>query len=215
MTKQKYYKFTTANEASAWGDAHYSEWANKYKNRGFETLDDRVVECYCGYDFRHMNYILRNPECDYLAKHIYQAMSIDLKNIISQAPKIPENIIVYRCVPNSFIEELKNLYNRIVNDGWVQEKGFLSTSLNDDIDVEHGFDGILRIRVTKGTPGIYTPCVAGRGERELLLPPNCHIRLIGFLKISIPKIRKYRVYDCQLKCSENSESTADSKSSQT
>ena len=66
---------------------------------------------------------------------------------IALAPRIPENIVVYRGVLNSFIRELKIDRKK---DFWKRYKGFLSTSLISKFVLDEGYEAILRIYLPKG-----------------------------------------------------------------
>lgn len=205
LDKSLYYEFSSVKEAELWGNKYYGKWANEYQenmqtlNGIFAITAGGVVERYCGYDYQHINAILRNPECHYTCKNHYVTMSEVLAVIIMHAPKVPENIVVYRGVPSLFVDELYNRYSH----GWVQEKGFLSTSLHKTIDMDHDFDALLRIYLPKGVPGAYVPCVAGRSEQEMLMLPNSFIKLtekkiLTSSKRSWEIINGKPVFNCEL-----------------
>ena len=95
---------------------------------------------------------------------------------IALAPRIPENIVVYRGVLNSFIRELK--IDRI-KDFWKRYKGFLSTSLISKFVLDEGYEAILRIYLPKGIYGAYVTKISGRPqEQEMLFPPNAFLKLL-------------------------------------
>jgi len=205
LDKSLYCEFSSVNEAEMWGNKHYGNWAEGYQknmrtlNKIFKITASDVLERYCGYDYQHINAVLRNPECYYECKNLYVTMSEVLAVTIISAPKVPANIVVYRGVPSLFVDKLYREYSH----GWVQEKGFLSTSLLRTIDMDHNFDALLRIYLPKGVSGAYVPCVAGRSEQEMLMLPNSFIKLTGKKILTSPKrswetINDRPVFDCEL-----------------
>ena len=197
-------EFHTSKEANSWGEKHYKEWSESYKKNDFQLdavfpdAENKVIECYCGFSYRDMNRILRYPNCN--AEPKYKIMNQLLAMNIMWAPRLPENIVVYRGVPISFVNELHQPLNQ---NGWVCEKGFLSTSLISTIEMDHGYDALLRIYLSKGIPGAYVSCVTDRSEHEFLSVPNIGIRLMNekeksdhFFKERAKSINGYEVYDC-------------------
>jgi len=207
-----FYEFLTSDEAMEWGRKHYGAWAEAYK-RSETTLDNVLkgvvkssAKFYSGYTYRQMNALLRGMGGEREVDEIYNVMNHTLALAISFAPRVPENIVVYRGVRRFFVEELKKAKKKYMKDpcnnhGWVSEKGFLSTSLISYIEMDHGYDDLLRIYLPKGTPGAYIPLIAGRAEHELLMLPNCFLKLKDennskLFKFSKEKINGYSVYDC-------------------
>ncbi|MCL1976241.1 MAG: hypothetical protein FWG61_08795 [Firmicutes bacterium] len=207
IDKSLYREFSSKEDAELWGKKHYGEWADAYKEnmlmlkKIFNSYTWDVVELYCGFNYWQMNSILREtPDARIFSKDVFKPMIEVLAVIISWAPRVPENIVVYRGVADLFV---KKLYDARKKNWWAAEEGFLSTSLCKIIEMDHGYDALLRIYLPKGVPGAYVPCVTGRAEHELLMPPDSGMRLIDdkpfiLYKICREKINGYPVYDCEL-----------------
>ncbi len=175
--KSRYKEFLTVEECREWGD-YYSNWAQKYKEvmslakkiNNNHSIETSTIECYCGNTYREINEFLRLQY--HSDKHLYDKMVDILIMTLCSAPKIKDDIVVYRLVNDVFIKELiRN--NKLPDSIPTQEKGFMSTSLLKDI-VNVYSDGdsglyLLKIYVPKGTVGVYVNTVTRRDEEEILL----------------------------------------------
>jgi len=204
FNKENYHNFSTDEEARTWGNKHYKKWAYELKEKtlsldyNFKTLAKGLIERYCGWEFRQINAFLRGTIENHLdwnaSKHTYESMGELLAVLIMFAPHLPEDIVIYRAIPDFIIDDLYSAIDE--NGGWVKDRGFLSTSLLIKSIIERK-EPILRIYLRKGIPGIYTSCIAGRSEYEILLLPNSNIRFIN----DNPEhytIDGHMVYDCEL-----------------
>lgn len=207
--KSAYREFSSIEEASEWGNEHYKQWADEYKknifilNDVYNIQEAAALDCYCGFAYQNMNSILRNIPVPNLSDNIityYKTMNKLLEFSILCAPRVPENIIVYRGISNIFMESLK----KAVTDtaGYVVERGFLSTSLISNFVIKNNYDALLRIYVPKGEFGMYVTNLTGRPqEQEMLFMPNSYIRLIDDSSIhlhSTTEINGHKFYDCEL-----------------
>ncbi|MBE6062577.1 MAG: hypothetical protein E7207_03260 [Clostridium butyricum] len=182
------------------GKKNYYEYAQQYKiimESAKKVIKapciDSSIECYCGYNYEQINEYLRFDKKNDL--YIYMEMADILAILLSMAPRIPENIVVYRLVCDEFINQL------IANnrDGIpLLEKGFISTSLLKDIikseESYSRYKNLLKIYVKKGTIGIYVNEITTRAEEEILLYPNGYFKLLR-------KPYQYKdknVYECEL-----------------
>lgn len=193
-----YIEFKEDKVAEAWGNKYYQEWSKHYKDsmRVAKEVVKRScmnssLEFYCGYSHRQINEYLRFDTEDYL----YGEMSDILAITLSMAPRVPNNIIVYRLVCDQFINQLIENNKEGIP---VQEKGFISTSITKNI-VNAGepycnHSSMLKIYVKENTVGIYVNGVARRPEQELLLYPNGFFRL---LKNPYEDNNK-KIYECEL-----------------
>ena len=204
IDRSLYRSFFTKEEAEEWGNKHYKKWAEEYKTnlfnleQIFKSHGYHAIEQYCGFDYNKINSILWKEELN-SASDCYKIIINTLVISIVLAPKVPENIVVYRGVLNSYIDELKSYKKK---DFWKRNKGFLSTSLINDFALDHGYEAILRIYLPKGTYGVYVNNIVGRPkEQEMLFLPNAYIKLLDnrrIFKEKIIKDIKYPVYDCIL-----------------
>lgn len=202
--KSRYKELLTVEECRKWGD-YYSNWAKRYKEvmsltekiKTQHSLETSTIECYCGYTYREINEFLRFEH--HFNKHLYDKMVDILIMTLCSAPKIKDDIVVYRVVNDVFIKELiRN--NKLPDSIPTQEKGFLSTSLLKNI-VNVYSDGdsglyLLKIYVPKGTVGIYVNPVTGRYEEEILLAPNNYLRLIEYPYYD--ESYSIKIFECQL-----------------
>ena len=202
--KSKYKEFLTAEECRKWGD-YYSDWAKRYKEtmslfeeiKANHSLETAPVECYCGYSYREINEFLRFGDCS--DKKLYEKISDILIMTLCSAPKIPNDIVVYRVVNDVFIKELiRN--NKLPDSITTQEKGFMSTSLLKDIVNVYSDGGsglyLLKIYVPKGTVGIYVNTVTRRDEEEIFLAPSNYLRLIEYPYYD--ESYSVKIFECQL-----------------
>lgn len=202
--KDDYVEFHNSQETELWGRKYYLQWANSYKdimrlakNAVTTSLCTDVIECYCGYSFRQINQYLRNKVDD--EYNHYREMADILSIVLSSAPRIPCNIVLYRMVSYDFIQMLI-AYNKKENPTPIQEKGFMSTSLLKNIANESepyaAENHLLKIFVPKDTIGIYVNAVTRRSEEEMLLFPNMYLGLMQY-PYNDSETGKI-IYECQL-----------------
>lgn len=197
----KYIELKNSKDAETWGNKYYNDWGNKYLNN--MKVANRIInknyvtnpiEYYCGEAYKWINSCLRFG-IDKSESKIYQEISNILAITLSMAPRIPENIIVYRMVCDEFISELIRNNKKEMP---TQEKGYLSTSLTKDIvnskEYYSDYNNLLKIYVKANTVGIYVNEVTKRSENEILLSPNGYLKLIKEPYKENNKI----IYECQL-----------------
>ncbi len=123
----------------------------------------------------------------------YKITAHVLAAVLCMAPKIPDNIVVYRLVCDEFIKELVENNKQGIP---TLEHRFISTSMTLDIvKSEEPYNlhkNLLKIYVSKDTIGVYVNSVANRSENEILLYPNGYLRLIKKPYKQLNKI----VYEC-------------------
>ena len=176
----------------------YKNWADTIKKIEFEILSasdekdyrfiTKLVEQYCGYDYRHLNNYLRFDIDTTL--NDYREKSHLLTLLIYLAPRIQQNFFVYRSVCPEFID-------RLLNDGRAWEKGFMSTTF--DLNYACNYcdeNSVIKINVKSNTPCVFVDIIKDRGESELLFPP------CGALELTtIPTKKganKKLIYECNL-----------------
>ncbi len=182
--RDKYIEFTTFRQAEEFGKDNYEEWGKCYKtimhlagNYTSGSCCSIPIEAYCGNQYEKINSYLRNDsdnECN-----TYREISDILSIILCSAPRIPDNIVLYRAVCDEFIEKLIEENNDI---GQIQEKGFMSTSMTLDIASNTRFKdniNVLKLYVPKGTIGCYVNVICKRSEEEMLLVPKLFLEMIA------------------------------------
>lgn len=205
VKKEEFKELKNRNEAVAWGKLYYGAWAVTYlnvmskankiiKDKGLVTIP---VEAYCGYVYRDMNAHLRFEDHRCIDTKVGEYCDI-LTMVLCSAPRIPENIIVYRLVSMEFIQDL---INRNKTDGsMTYEKGFMSTGLLKSIantgEAYTSHKSMLKIYVPKGAIGIYVNVVTSRGEEEILLAPGYFLGLIEYPYFD--EATRKMIYECQL-----------------
>lgn len=193
---ENYRVFKNGNEAEQWGRSIYDSWGKKIMNfenvkrYSFMFSDDLVREMplkiYCGNGYEKINGFLRlNRKVD--DKHKYMALTISEQLLL--APRIPENIVLYRYVDEKFISELIYATKNVESSQYF-ERGFTSTSLLKSI-IKDGLDKcehtkyapskiyLLKLYVDKGTVGAYVNPIVKRDEYEMLLQNNLFLRVCG------------------------------------
>ena len=143
-----------------------------------------AIAYYCGEVHKKINGFLRGtaeigPFSNYL--DTIQAM-------LSVAPLLPYNIILYRALP---LHVIKTVLSEMDMYGSYLEKGFLSTSLNlngimnfvksiNEIVFEDIEFQVLKLYIPQGTPALYIEDIEGSGmgreELELILPRDATIK---------------------------------------
>jgi hypothetical protein len=161
------------------------------------SLSSSSIESYCGYPYREINKYLRF-DID-IESNLYRELSHILTIVLCSAPRIPENIVVYRLVCDGFIEDLiKN--NKDTRCTPTQEKGFLSTSLTPSIiNSSESYaihKNLLKIYVPEDSIGIYVNAVTVRSEQEILFAPNGYLGLASYPYED--KTAEKTVYECKL-----------------
>lgn len=201
--KENYKEFISKEESKKWGKIHYSDWGKKYTNlmkSVKEKLSMKIfeipVESYCGNTYSSINRYLRN---DIHSTSNYEREISDMLIIaIHSAPRIPNDIIVYRLVSDNFIQKL--IENNKNGKHFTKEKGFISTStLKSITELDERYttyDNMLKIYVPKGMLGLYVNSVTGRKEEEILFPPNLDLSLIKYPYKD--KETKKTIYECRL-----------------
>ncbi len=202
LDTEGYHHFTDDMEVTKWGERHYQEWSNNYfalMNSAKDTLRGLLtsapIEYYCGYSYRDMNLFLRTGEDT--EGGIYRELSDILIIMMCMAPRVPDNVVVYKLVPNEIVKQIE----KFNSEGDVyQEKGFISTGLLSEITKvnEHynGYKNILKLYVKKGSIGVYVNTITKRNEQELLMFPGGYYKLIK-KPYKDPKLNKI-VYECEL-----------------
>ena len=72
------------------------------------------VESYCGNEYRGINSFLRNEtDCE---TNRYREMADILSIVLCLAPRIPENIVVYRLVDDNFIAEFMEEVIKVIDE---------------------------------------------------------------------------------------------------
>lgn len=201
--KENYKEFENKEESQKWGKIYYSDWGEKYTNL-MKSVKDKLsmkifeipVESYCGNTYSSINHYLRN---DIHSTSNYEREISDMLIIaIHSAPRIPNDIIVYRLVSDNFIKHL--IENNKKGKYLTTEKGFMSTSMLKNItelDERYTtYSNLLKIYVPKGMLGLYVNSVTGRKEEEILFPPNLDLSLIAYPYKD--KETKKTIYECRL-----------------
>jgi hypothetical protein len=153
-------QFSNSAEAQLWVTKHYANWPSSLTKAEYEA-----VRAYTGDNYYNINRVLRGLE------RSYEGNNEKYVELISQALNkypVPEDVVVYRGTSIDSLGKLKNLPPDKLVGKTIQEKGFMSTSL-DPSQAFHN-DITYVIKVPKGTPGAYVGGVSRfPGEMELLL----------------------------------------------
>lgn len=212
VRNEKYKNFENAKEAAEWGKEHYGEW-NKYYNRADRALKEigESIGClqvyyniplYCGYKYKDFNDFIKNYKNNGTVQEKYLSRTSSLATSLAFAPLIPENIVVYKIVTDSFFEALLSAYKDNKDMPMNIEKYF-STSLTPEIVQmkEHYSSSniMLEIIVHKNSFGAYVngieTCNRFYEQEILFFPAKLWIRLL-----SKKPYKKYGkdVYLCEL-----------------
>lgn len=163
----------------------YSSWAKQHKKIFYDANrkypKDRSlyepIEIYAGYGARDINSYLRGLgdgiEVHESLRFKWEGVVTTIRLSILSAPRIPSNMLVYRWVPKSVIEDMISR-----RDLSYREYGFLSTSLIPDARPEHVNSEyeLIQIKVDSGTPAIFVDTIVQRSEYELLFLDDCILK---------------------------------------
>ena len=138
------------------------------------------IEAYLGNMYSTINNYMRTGEaCDEPYKKILDAAIDTMNEFIIMAPRVPENIVVYRRVSDTTLKLMFDDQRK--HYGTYYEKGFLSTSLLADATIKdmNTFDSIIKIYVPKGAFALGVSCIVDRDEYELLFPEGQYLEHVG------------------------------------
>lgn len=188
--QSKYKRFNSVDKATAWAEKYYSEWSRKYEDIygvGFHNnLDGCMIHSssedpirfYCGYCGEKLNGYLRGASIPLIDQTSFNDA---LATLLLFSPRIPENIVLYRYVPDLVIELILQKNKK---DCTYVDKGFMSCSLLYDPPNHDYFnyENVLEIYVDAQTVGVYTNLIEGcrRSEFEILILRNAHLYLIDY-----------------------------------
>ena len=183
-----------------WSELHKELYnnANWYYPKAFFD----PVKTYSGYAHKKINETLRvGWNCiAYADKEEYSSLEVseiiaeiqnrnyiekvinELRFSILSAPRIPENIIAWRWIPEKVLEQIISNKKK---PAYYIEKGFLSTSLDPSfVFDENGnrpeqYKELLRLFIPKNYHGIYVELIEHRSEYELLLLDGIEFKYHG------------------------------------
>lgn len=183
----EYTEFTDKETVKDWAEKLYGDWRAelKTKQERFQNIEpfmsDKLsmlntsataVKHYSGSAHIHINSLLRNENIKDM--DMYIRLCDKLIYEIFSAPKLSENIIVYRAVDTSTFE---NIISNIQKNGHFVENGFMSTTLLKDILVYDNnkagmycdYPYILKIYVDEGEVAVYSPLLCDRDDEHEML----------------------------------------------
>ena len=175
------YKEIAITDIDNWAKEVYGEWSQKcieYFDRLY-MVDSSIVnpvKLYAGYTYRDINHQLRTPNAELLIDN--SELIRQLRMLIVSAPRIPEDIVVYRWVMPHVLDDIISAENTPYC-----EKAFLSTTLDPFIvkrsDVLNENFKLLKINVKKDTYAAYVDLMQRRNEKELIFLDECYLRFTG------------------------------------
>lgn len=184
---KKYTEFTDKKTVKDWAEKLYGGWRDKlitkqgqflvnkpfkFDKRSMLNTSGTAVKLYSGSAHIHINSLLRNENIEDM--DMYIRLCDKLIYEILCAPRLNENIIVYRAVDSSTFE---NIISNIQRNGNFVEDGFMSTTLLKDILVYDNKKAgkycdylyILKIYVDKDEVAVYSPLLCDRKDEYEML----------------------------------------------
>lgn len=176
------------NLVQNWGYSVYHYWAKKYSNSMKNNKKKLILsdywsrndplEYYCGNAYANANKYYRHGETgnDYFDSLLYE-----INSIIDSAPRVPENLVVYRALNRIDYCDFKEPF---------MELAPMSTSLSASILMRNNEDPssdfsycpyALKIYVSKGAKAVFIDCLGeyrdtfDRNEMELLFPSGSQL----------------------------------------
>lgn len=189
--QSKYKHFTSIDMATEWARKYYSDWSRKYEdiygpgnhnclgNYMENSGSDDPIRNYCGLGAKNLNGYLRRTAKPCLDQTNYNDALVTL---LLFAPRIPENVVVYRYVPDIVI---KAILNENKAGRHYTDNGFMSCSLLFDPPDKQHFNhhqNVLELHVDEHTVGAYVNLIqkCERYEYELLILRNAQMFLIDY-----------------------------------
>ncbi|MCH1672941.1 toxin [Enterococcus faecalis] len=189
--RSKYKRFNSEDTATEWAEKHYREWTENYGRiygysgfysqlNGYMTYygSKDPIRMYCGFIGEKVNSYMRGVAKPYVDPSQFNDALVTL---LLLSPRIPENIVVYRYIPDVVIQAI---LQKNKEDCPYTDKGFMSCSLLYDPPNHDYFDyeNVLEIHVDEQTVGVYTNLIQGcrRSEFELLILRNAQMYLIDY-----------------------------------
>ena len=193
ISQSEYTRLNSEESAVAWAKKYYGDWSQQYCNiYGHSSLTGGTIKnyiesdnssdpirFYCGYEGSKLNRFLRGMKDWTTNLKNYNDV---LSTLLLHSPRLPENIVTYRFVPDEAIQDIlqANKEERVFTD-----PAFLSTCLLNSKPLknsEFDYNKVLEIYVDKGTACVYTNLIRGchRGEIELLVLKNATMYLIDY-----------------------------------
>ena len=200
IDKSTYRDFKFNDHAAiTWGEEVYGNWAEQYpyliksidRRGAFADYwrDHEPLSHYCGNThYNANNYYRSNGSGD----DYFDSLKAVIIDIIDAAPRIPDNIVVYRALVRIDFWDFK-LLNGLRNP--FVELGPMSTSLSASIltrkqdDLSSDFSACryaLKIFVPKGAKAVFVDVLAkhianlDRGEIEILFPPESKLYMLSY-----------------------------------
>lgn len=217
----EYTEFETIEESRKWGEEHYHTWARAYyqakkvwehdkewcSQHGLNPYNQfllcfsQSIDCYCGFKYKEINNFMRFHRDT--ESQMWGKMSAIIQMHINSTPIIKDNIVVYRLVPNEFVETMYAQHKNSKEDIPLVDKGFLSTSLVRECITQSTTDygkyhNLLKLYLRTHALGVYVPSVVDNreDEQELLLDSCGIIKPLNktYYDSQIDK----RVFECEL-----------------
>lgn len=186
----KYRRFNSSEMATHWAKKFYGDWTKNYEiiyGSGMSNSlrqymegdgSDDPIRNYCGFGAKRLNGFLRKNIRPLIDQRSYNDA---LATLLLLAPRIPENIVVYRYVPDIVIDII--LKNNKLNELYT-DQGFTSCSLLFNPPDKSFFDynNVLELYIDQYTAGVYVNLISSckRQEFELLILRNSQSYLIDY-----------------------------------
>ena len=186
---EHYREILTEEEAKQFQKENYQDYCNEYFNKknkmrkyGYAYrigLMKDHIELYLGEQYKSINQYMRNGYTENIDAKNLDAMIDRINELIICAPRINEDIVIYRGVDKDAIEDILNEMNQETDI--YTEKGFMSASLRFETVLREypSCQYIMKIYVSKGASALGVDCINDRGEEELLFPEKQYLRFIN------------------------------------
>lgn len=182
-----YKELSSKEEAERFQKEYYEEYCeqlsrkrkvmSEYKYRN--SMMSWGIEGYLGDNFRSINDYMRFGNCT-SEQHAVKLDSIidSISELIICAPKIPENLVVFRGIDDKGMQCIIN--NMKQHEEQFFEEAFMSTSLLYKTVVEEfpSINNVMKIYVPAGTHALGVDNFKDRNENEILFPPHQWLKFI-------------------------------------
>lgn len=187
-----YEEFKDEKDVKKWADGLYKKWYENlkqmqtqfYTKKHFEftgstflNVNHTAVSIYKGSGYENMNSVLRGVK-NINNESEYKWLCLKLIFEMLLAPRLDQDIVVYRFVDRETFNLIKNEINK--GNAYVEE-GFLSTTLlkdkiNKEYEPYNDHNYILKIYVKKGNVAVYSSIfdenTDGKSEYEMIFLNN-------------------------------------------
>ncbi len=172
-------------------ETHYEEF-NKNLQSKIEREEGTFIPLifYCGVGHKKMNSVCRTSNVSAQNQRIFDNYITPLEKMISDAPKIPTTLNLFRFIDKYEFQIMKKCYR---NGTEYMREGFTSCTISTEVPntlAEQNIRGkyMMILKVPEGSSAIYlrdTIPYVSHGEREIILQRRSKIKVNDIVRLNV------------------------------